>query len=73
MYVNVSVDVSAEDVLAELDDVQLAEITAKRLNKVKEEHPRVLLEQVFYEFARRADAPICLREYLYQVLGRTLP
>ncbi len=31
-----------------------------------------MLEQIYEEFRRRGDAPNCLREYLYEKIGRTL-
>lgn len=31
------------------------------------------LQEIYEEFRKRADAPACLREYLYRKIGRTLP
>lgn len=71
MYVNVSVDVNPEDVLEELSNEELAHIVAKR-TKTETENPSVLLERVYQEFRTRGDAPQCLRDYIYDVLGRIL-
>jgi hypothetical protein len=34
---------------------------------------RKALEAIYEEFRKRGDAPECLREYLYEKLGRCLP
>ena len=34
---------------------------------------RVLLEEVYREFAKRKDAPECLRQLIYETIGRMLP
>jgi hypothetical protein len=69
--VNVDVEVSAEDVLEELSDEELARIVAAR-TKISSENPAVLLERVYEEFRTRGDAPQCLRDYIWDVLGRIL-
>jgi hypothetical protein len=72
MYVSVDVEVDPEDVLDQCSDQEVARLAAKRLKQLTADQ-QVLLERVFYEFARRGDAPQCLREYLYEVMGKTLP
>lgn len=71
MYVRVDVDVDPEEVLRELSNEELAEIVAKR-TKDASVTPRVLLARVYEEFRTRGDAPQCLRDYIYDVLGRIL-
>jgi hypothetical protein len=71
VHVTVGVDVDPEDVLRELTNEELANIVAKR-TKTETENPTVLLERVYHEFRRRGDAPECLRDYIYDVLGRIL-
>jgi hypothetical protein len=36
-------------------------------------HDTRKLEAIYEEFRKRGDAPECLREYLYEKLGRCLP
>jgi hypothetical protein len=73
MYV--SVNVSADEILEEMDDDQLREILAKREKKVMHgqlvEDERYLLEQIWLHY-RGQDAPYCLREYVWRVLGKVL-
>jgi hypothetical protein len=73
MYVSVNVD--PEDVLEELDDAELREILAKREKKTFHaqhiEDERYLLEQIWLHY-RGQDAPYCLREYVWRVLGKII-
>jgi hypothetical protein len=73
MYVSVNVD--ADDVLEEIDDNQLREILAKREKRAAHGQLIVdeayLLEQIWLHY-RGTDAPHCLREYIWRVLGKAL-
>jgi hypothetical protein len=83
--VDVDVDLTdfADDVLLDEcgrrgilpEDASIDEFTDDELQG---EHKRrfadaVDLEKIYHEFSRRTDAPECLRQYLYEQIGRTLP
>jgi hypothetical protein len=73
MYVSVNVD--PEEVLEELDDDVLRDILSKREKKTCHgqliEDERYLLEQIWLHY-RGKDAPYCLREYVWRVLGKVI-
>lgn len=73
--VRVTVDVDACDVLEELDDETLRDELAKRKgNHIPDPlAERALLEKVWLHFRDRPqEAPQCLRDYLWDVLGKIL-
>jgi hypothetical protein len=64
------VEVDIDEIIDEMDEEQLVNALAqKRMGWTAHKQ----LENVYYEFARRGDAPKCLRDYLYEMTGRTLP
>lgn len=67
--VSVDVDVHIDDVLDELSDEDLAELIGTRLGSSV---PGGALA-VYEHFALHGGAPQVLRDYLYEVTGRTLP
>lgn len=65
--VNVSVDIDIDEVLSEVPVEQLeAELHQRGVVN------GASLLAVFEEFQRRGDAPQCLRDYIYEHLGRVL-
>lgn len=73
----VSVHVDAEDVLEELDDEEIRAEIARREKKGAPAgccpiDDRALLERIWLHFRSSGDAPECLREYIWRVLGKAL-
>lgn len=73
----ISVDVDVFDVLHELEDEDIQKEVERR-SRVKAPPgskpvgDNQLLEQVWWHFRDRSDAPPCLREYIWRVLGKAL-
>lgn len=73
----VSVHIDASEVLEDLDDEDIQKEMERR-ERVKApggSRPvpdAELLEQVWRHFRDRGDAPPCLREYVWRVLGRVI-
>jgi len=69
-YREVEVSVDIAEVLAEASDEELQqELTDRDKRRVAPAD----LETIYEEFSRRGDAPRCLRDYLYEKIGRILP
>ena len=73
----VSVHVDASEVLEDLDDedIQKELERRERIKAPSGSRPvgdTQLLEQVWWHFRDRGDAPPCLREYIWRVLGKAL-
>jgi hypothetical protein len=69
MNVTIDVDVDAEAVLDELSAEELAAVLARREARGQ---PLTKLEQVYWAFRDRGDAPEVLRSYIYDVMGKVL-
>jgi hypothetical protein len=74
---SLTVHVDASDVLEELSDEELQGEVGRRAKQKappgsSEAQDRHLLEQVWQTFRGRGDAPPCLREYVWRVLGKVL-
>ena len=72
-------EITDHDLLAECDQRSLRTVADLTAEEVRSEYahrfgdPQTLLDGIYQEFVRRGDAPECLRQYLYEQIGRTLP
>jgi hypothetical protein len=71
----VEVEIDVDELLEDIDsDVLIAELTRRHKEaQIPGVTSSVTLQTIFEEFQRRGDAPKCLRDYLYDTLGRVLP
>lgn len=67
--IDVDVTIDVEDVIEEIADEDLIAELQRRNNSPGS---GVSLLTIFEEFQRRGDAPQCLKDYLYAVIGRVL-
>lgn len=68
----VRVDVDDAEVLSELSTKDLSDELERRQKVQPVERAVISLTRVYEEFARRGDAPQCLKDYIYQEIGRIL-
>lgn len=69
-YREVEVSVDLSEVLSE---ATVEELQQELKDRDKQAVAPVDLLTIYEEFYRRGDAPQCLREYLYEKIGRILP
>lgn len=73
---NFSVYLGTEEVLAEIDTDDLREELRKRESKERKATAAVpsivLFDRVYWHFRRTQEAPECLRDLLWQEIGRSL-
>lgn len=69
MRITREVEIDVDDVLEEIDDDDLIEELQRRK---KDPGSRVSLLTIFEEFQRRGDAPQCLKDFIYDAIGRVL-
>ena len=70
-YIDVEVERTVSvNIIDEMTDEQFDEIVERRATSGAT--PKASLLSVYEEFVRRGDAPQCLREYIYEHLGRVL-
>jgi hypothetical protein len=72
MRMTVEADVDGDEVLENMSIEDIADHLESRRKGGDMQALSLLLEQVYYEFARRGDAPKVLSDYIYAVLGRIL-
>ncbi len=65
----VTVNISPAELFENLDDEELIDEMAERGYVVRD---KAELLAIWEEFRRRGDAPECLRNYLYEMTGRSL-
>jgi hypothetical protein len=67
----VEVEIDVDDLIEEIDDdVLIDEIRRRRKDPVG--FSNVSLQTIYEEFRRRGDAPQCLKDYIYDTLGKVL-
>jgi hypothetical protein len=70
-YVDVEVEIDIAEVLEQADD----QLIIDELNR-RAKNPgvsNVPIETIYEEFRRRGDAPQCLRDFIYDTIGKILP
>lgn len=69
--VDVEIELDIGELLAEIDDQTLLdELTSRKKNPGIS---NVSIETIYEEFRRRGDAPQCLRDFIYDAIGKVLP
>ncbi len=68
----VRADIDDREVLSELSTKDLSDELERRQKVQPVERAVISLTRVYEEFVRRGDAPQCLKDYIYQEIGRIL-
>lgn len=68
--IDVDVTIDVDDII---EEIETDDLIAELQRRNRDPSSRVNLLTIFEEFQRRGDAPQCLKDFLYDALGRILP
>lgn len=73
IYREVEVSIDINEILEECSEEQLRkELQSRSKCDPGTGDKRNMLQEIYEEFRRRGDAPQCLRDYIYETIGRIL-